>query len=275
VTTIARGSGVSRLIPQVLSELHALEKSGVKEIVLTGVHLGSWGKDLIPRHHLSDLVQAILADTNFPRVRLSSLEPWDLNEGFFQLWENPRLCRHLHLPLQSGCAATLRRMARRTTPAAFSALVAAARASIPQVAITTDIIVGFPGENEGEFAESRAFVSEMQFAGGHVFTYSARSGTSAARMSGQVNHALRKERNAEMRSILETSARAYRRHLIGMEMPLLWEGSSPEIAGSWQVDGLTSNYLRVKARSSHPLSNEITHARLDSLCTDGLFGIIR
>ena len=141
-------------------------------------------------------MQAILQQTETPRLRLSSLEPWDLDAEFFSLWEDKRLCRHLHLPLQSGCAATLRRMRRKTTPEDFARLVEAARRLIPGVAITTDVIAGFPGEDESEFAESLAFVQAMRFAGGHVFTYSARPGTVAARQAAQVPHALRKERGS-------------------------------------------------------------------------------
>ncbi len=164
ITTLARGKGRSRSIDEVVSEIKLLlgetnsaagegsePNDGVKEIVLTGVHLGSWGHDLYPRLGLPDLVRTILADTGIQRLRLSSLEPWDLDAPFFSLWDDGRMCRHLHLPLQSGCAATLRRMARKTSPQEFASLVAAARSAIPGVAITTDIITGFPGENEEEF----------------------------------------------------------------------------------------------------------------------------
>ena len=167
-----------------------------------------------------------------PRLRLSSLEPWDLQPDFFQLWQDPRLCRHLHLPLQSGCAATLRRMARKTTPESFAELVAAARLAIPDVAITTDIITGFPGESEVEFQESLAFVRQMGFAGGHVFTYSARPGTAAARLPDQVPHALRKERNACMRAVFAEAAQAYQSSFIGQVLPVLWE-SATGIGRSW------------------------------------------
>ncbi len=164
VTTLARGAGRSRSIPQVLAEvkaavqIHSPGEAAAQEIVLTGVHLGSWGQDMSPPLRLRDLVGAILLESDVPRLRLSSLEPWDLDEEFFGLWQDPRLCRHLHLPLQSGCAATLERMQRKTTPASFASLVESARRSIAEVAITTDVITGFPGESEAEFAESLAFV---------------------------------------------------------------------------------------------------------------------
>ncbi|MDQ2693396.1 MAG: MiaB/RimO family radical SAM methylthiotransferase, partial [Chloroflexota bacterium] len=152
ITTVARGAGRSRSVAEVILDIQSALAGGTKEVVLTGVHLGSWGYDF--HAHLRDLIKVILRETDVPRLRLSSLEPWDLDEDFFSLWENPRLMPHLHLPLQSGCEFTLRRMARKTTPASFRALVAAARRAIPDVAITTDIIAGFPGETEDEFGES-------------------------------------------------------------------------------------------------------------------------
>src|SRR5581483_9676306 len=193
ITTVARGVSRSRPVADVVNDVQFALDGGSKEIVLTGVHLGSWGQDF--NKHLRDLVKAVLRETDVPRLRLSSLEPWDLDADFFALWEDPRLCQHLHLPLQSGCAATLRRMARKTTPASFRDLVADARQAMPDAAITTDVIAGFPGETEAEFAESLDFIREMNFAGGHAFTYSPRPGTGAARMGGQVRPEVRKERN--------------------------------------------------------------------------------
>jgi len=239
------------------------------------VHLGSWGQDFDRPQHLRHLVEGILEQTDVPRLRLSSLEPWDLDERFFELWKDPRLCRHLHLPLQSGCAATLRRMARKTTPSAFTQLVEAARRHIPDVAITTDVIVGFPGETEEEFAESLAFAEVMQFAGGHVFTYSERPGTAAARMPGQVHNATRKERSARMRAVLKASADCYRRRFVGYSLPVLWESVTALNDKAWELNGLTDNYLRVKARSPQPLWNQITPTQLRRLVDGGLSGEVK
>ena len=246
VTTLARGAGRSRAIPEILADVQAAIQPGesqAREIVLTGVHLGSWGQDLDKAARLHDLIQAILNYTDVPRLRLSSLEPWDLDDAFFELWANPRLCRHLHLPLQSGSSATLRRMARKTNPASFAGLLAAARQAIPQVAITTDIITGFPGESQAEFGESLEFVKAMQFAGGHVFTYSARPGTAAARMPAQVPLGTRKERNAQMRAVLVTSGQQYQDGFLGQVLPVLWESASALDAQGWSLSGLTDNYL--------------------------------
>lgn len=272
ITTVARGAGRSRPLADVIADVQSALDGGAQEIVLTGVHLGSWGYEL--GAHLRNLVRAILEHTDTPRLRLSSLEPWDLDADFFQLWEDERLCQHLHLPLQSGCAATLRRMARKTTPASFRDLVAAARQIMPDAAITTDVIVGFPGETDEEFAESLAFVREMDFAGGHAFTYSPRPGTGAARLGGQVRHEVRKERNAVLRGLFEVGARAYRQRFIGQKMSVLWE-SVTEINGQgWQMEGLTGNYLRVTAIAPEALWNEISVVKLRSLTREKLNGEI-
>ncbi len=260
ITTVARGAGRSRPLANVIADVRAALAGGTKEVVLTGVHLGSWGQDL--GNHLRDLIRTILQETDIPRLRLSSLEPWDLDAEFFSLWENPRLMPHLHLPLQSGCTATLRRMARKTTPDSFRELVAAARRFIPDVAITTDIIAGFPGETEAEFAESLAFVREMNFAGGHVFTFSPRPGTGAARMKGQIPPEVRKERNRILREALQEAARAYQQHFIGRKLTVLWESVSEFGQWGWKMEGLSGNYLRVSAVSSSPRWNEIDEVRL-------------
>lgn len=268
ITTVARGAGRSRLIPDVLADVHAALAGGAKEIVLTGVHLGSWGRGFSPPMRLRHLVTAILDATDAPRLRLSSLEPWDLDADFFALWQNPRLCPHLHLPLQSGCARTLRRMARKTTPQSFRALVAAARSVIPDVAITTDVIVGFPGETETEFAESLEFVRRMEFARGHVFPYSARPGTAAARMAGQIRPEVRKERGAALRAAFAESARAFMQKFIGRRMPVLWESCTQVSDLGWQMEGLTDNYLRVTALAPQPRWNDIDEVRLTAVAGD-------
>lgn len=274
VTTIARGPGRSRSVADILADVRAALAGGTQEIVLTGVHLGSWGYDFSPTQHLRRLVQAILNHTDTPRLRLSSLEPWDLQAGFFSLWEDPRLCRHLHLPLQSGSAATLRRMARKTTPESFAGLVAAARAACPDIAITTDVIAGFPGEDEAEFAETLQFVAQMGFAGGHVFTYSPRPGTAAARMPRQVPHPLRKERNAQIRAVLAESARAYQERFLGQTLPVLWETATALGPHTWRMSGLTDNYLRVNAKAPRHLWNRITPVHLTGPDGNGLSGLI-
>jgi threonylcarbamoyladenosine tRNA methylthiotransferase MtaB len=275
ITTVARGASRSRSIDAVIADIQSALEGGTREIVLTAVHLGSWGQDFTESARLSDLVSAILARTSPARLRLSSLEPWDLDTGFFSLWSDARLCRHLHLPLQSGSAGVLKRMARKTTPKTFARLVDSARALIPEVAITTDVIVGFPGETEAEFAETVDFVKSMDFAGGHVFTYSARPGTPAARIEGQVPHQLRKERNSVLQAVFEQSARDYRQRFIGQALPVLWESSYQLSDLSWQLEGLTDNYIRVKAVAPESKWNRLDGVELMENETDGLRGTIQ
>ena len=215
-----------------------------------------------------------MRETDTPRLRLSSLEPWDLDADFFSLWDDTRLMPHLHLPLQSGCESTLRRMRRKTTPESFRQLVAAARQVMPAVAITTDIIAGFPGETDDEFAATLAFVREMSFAGGHVFTYSPRPGTGAARMKGQVQPEVRKKRNHILRQALDESETSYRQKFIGRTMPVLWESTSEMGEWGWQMEGLTGNYLRVKAFAPSPRWNELDNVQIEQNETDGLKGTI-
>jgi threonylcarbamoyladenosine tRNA methylthiotransferase MtaB len=279
ITTVARGEGRSRPLADVIADIQSALDGGTNEVVLTGVHLGSWGQDLStslkagPNAHLRDLVKAILVYTDTPRLRLSSLEPWDLDAEFFQLWEDGRLCQHLHLPLQSGCAATLKRMARKTTPASFRDLVAAARQIMPDAAITTDVIAGFPGETDEEFAASLDFIKEMGFAGGHAFTYSARPGTGAARLGGQVRHEVRKERNAILRDVFEEGGRIFRQRFIGQKMSVLWESVTQLNGQGWQMEGLTGNYLRVRALAPQPMWNQISLVELQSSDERGLRGV--
>lgn len=223
---------------------------------------------------LFDLVEALLRRTETPRLRLSSLEPWDLDKNFFSLWSDSRLCRHLHLPLQSGSARTLRRMARKTTPESFARLVEAARCFAPEMAITTDVIAGFPGETDAEHSESLEFIRQMDFAAGHVFTYSSRPGTAAARMPNLIPIAVRKQRNAELRAVLAESSQRYRRRFVGRELEVLWEATGACGPDGWRLHGLTDNYLRVTALGPERLWNQLSRVRLVELDDEGVSGEI-
>ncbi len=274
ITTIARGDSRSRPLDGILRDVQSALDGGAQEIVLTGVHLGAWGRDFSSPRRLADLMSDLLARTRIPRLRLSSLEPWDLGAGFFQLWQEPRLCRHLHLPLQSGSETVLRRMARKTTPVSFAALIEAARELIPDVAITTDVIVGFPGETEAEFQETLDFVRRMEFAGGHVFTYSARPGTPAARMKNHIRGDVARQRSARLREVFAESAAAYRTRFIGQTLTVLWESTGQLSDSGWQMEGLTDNYLRVAASAPEPRWNRLEAVRLIGLSEDSLRGEI-
>src|SRR5512142_1115339 len=211
---------------------------------------------------LRDLVATVLRETDVPRVRLSSLEPWDLDVDFFALWENPRLCRHLHLPLQSGCDTTLRRMIRRTSQADFRALVQAIRAHVPDMAITSDVIVGFPGETDDEFTISRAFIEEMDFAGMHIFRYSKRSGTAAARLPSHVAEDVKKARSDALQVISQDGKRRFAERFVGQTEPILWEAVGGATEAGFINSGYTSNYLRVRCIVPDVLTNRIIPVRL-------------
>ncbi|MBC7227615.1 MAG: tRNA (N(6)-L-threonylcarbamoyladenosine(37)-C(2))-methylthiotransferase MtaB [Thermoflexales bacterium] len=258
IVHILRGPVRSCPPEEVVAEIAARVREGYREAVLTGVNIGAYGQDLGLKGGLAALVRAILTRTDLPRLRLSSVEPWDVDESLLALWPDPRLCRQLHLPLQSGCEATLRRMGRRMTAAEYAGLVERIRDAVPEMAITTDIIVGFPGEDEAEFAESLAFVERMAFARLHVFPFSPRPGTPAARMEGQVPEPVVRERAARMRELGERLAARYRRQFLGREMEVLWERRRRD--GRWH--GLTDNYLQVVTVCPADLHNRITGTRL-------------
>jgi threonylcarbamoyladenosine tRNA methylthiotransferase MtaB len=274
ITTLARGSARSRPIDDILMDIQSALDGGAQEIVLTGVHLGSWGYDFAVPAHLHNLVKAILNDTETPRLRLSSLEPWDISPNFFEMWHDKRLCRHLHLPLQSGSGATLKRMRRKITPHAYAELIRQARQAIPDVAITTDIITGFPGETEDEFSESIEFVSEMRFASGHVFTFSPRPGTAAANYPSKIPTSVAKRRNADMRQIFRQSASDYRINHLHQNLSVLWEKASAINDQQWQLSGYSDNFLRVNAVCSSPCRNQIMDVHILSIEPDGLAGEI-
>ncbi len=265
IVRIARGKQRSRPMRAVLDELSAREGEGYQEVVLTGVHIGSYGGER--GETLADLIRQILQCTRFPRLRFTSIEPWDLSTELLELWESPRLCRHLHLPLQSGCDATLGRMNRRYTAAQFRELVCRARAAIPDLAVTTDLIVGFPGETEAEFEASAEFVAGLQFARTHVFPFSARPGTVAASLPEQISPLIKKQRAERMAHIARRSSRAFRQRFLGQTWDVLWEQCR---GNTWR--GLTDNYIRVQANSLCELHNQIIPTRLLGLTDKGIRG---
>ena len=268
VTRIARGKAISVPIERVMQDVQAAMEGGAQEIVLSGVHLGSWGSDMGKGETITDLISYLLANTAVKRLRLSSIEPWDLDERFFDLWQDPRMCRHLHLPLQSGSASVLKRMLRHTTPDKFRHLVNLAREKIPDVSITTDLIVGFPGETEQEFSESLDFVDNIQFAAGHVFKYSARPETAAAQLPGRIHGSIVQERSRIMRRALEQSAHQYSTCHIGTELTVLWETARKLDTGDWLMQGLTDNYLEIDGLAEVDRCNKIDRVKIRKLNGD-------
>lgn len=270
ITTVARGDAQSRRLGDVVTEIQALAASGYQEAVLTGVHLGSYGHDLDNPRGLRDLVAAILQHTDIPRLRLSSLEPWDIIPEFFELWQNRRLLPHLHLPLQSGSDRILRLMARRTRRKSFRALVAAARAQIPALNLSTDLIAGFPGESEADFQETMQFVEEIGFSRLHAFTYSARPGTAAARMPGQLPKSVRKERTQQLIALGERLSLAFHTEHVGARVNVLWEMPAGANGHGMRWQGYTDNYIRVTTYGPADLFNRVTPVCLHGPRPDGM-----
>jgi threonylcarbamoyladenosine tRNA methylthiotransferase MtaB len=255
IVTVARGEETSRPVQAVIDEINDLHRQGITEVILTGVHLGGYGSDL--GNGLADLIKAILAETDIPRLRLGSLEPWELPDDFFELFLNPRLMPHLHLPLQSGSDTVLRRMARRCKTEEFAAIVSQLRTQIPRFNITTDIIVGFPGESEQEWQEGFDFIKRTGFGHIHIFTYSSREGTKAAALPNQVANEIKKQRSRQLHRLADEMKLKFCRDNIGNEFPVLWEGySEPLQDGKQRVFGYTPNYLRVACVISNDESLE-------------------
>jgi threonylcarbamoyladenosine tRNA methylthiotransferase MtaB len=272
ITTVARGESHSHHLDDIIAEIQALSSAGYQEAVLTGVHLGSYGKDLGYKTSLIELLRAILQYTDIARLRLSSLEPWDIDPDFFSLWQNKRLQPHLHLPLQSGSDTVLRRMARRTSRESYRRLALAARAAIPDLNLSTDIILGFPGETAEDFEQSMEFVQELEFARIHAFTYSPRPGTAAAKMGNQIPKNIKKERTSQMIELGKELSFNFHKRYEGKTRPVLWESAIGANQKGLCWAGYTDNYIRVKGNGPTDLFNTITRAFLFDAQADNISG---
>lgn len=262
IVRLLRGRSWSRPVEEVVREVQRLTKeAGSREVVLTGASLAAYGRDLGLVGGLQSLVEALLGRTDVERLRLSSLEPWDVGEGFLELWDDPRMCRQLHLPLQAGDDATLKRMGRPITTAGFETLITAARERIPGVAITTDLLVGFPGESEEAFRKSCEFVERMDFAKVHVFPYSERPETPASKLPDQVPRKVRDDRAHQVRDMATRQRHRFRHRFVGSNLPVLWEQRQQD--GRWT--GWSDNYLRVVTSYDQDLENRITSTRILSV----------
>lgn len=254
IVPLVRGREKNLPIEYVISEVRNRVADGYQEVVLTGTEIGAYSHEGVG---LKELLQLILEKTRVARLRLSSIQPQEITPKLLGLWADERLCRHFHLSLQSGSDAVLRRMKRRYNAADYQRAVDLIRQAVPGVAITTDVIVGFPGETEAAFEQSYSFCEQMQFARIHVFNYSPRPGTQAALMSHQVEDKVKRERSRRMLALAKTSIRNFRRRFLGKTVLVLWE---KETCGVWS--GLTDNYIRVYNRSDQDLSNQILPVEL-------------
>ena len=254
---------VSRPVERVVAEVRAAVEEGAREAVITGTQLGAWGRDLEPALRPEHLIVAILEQTEVPRLRFSSLQPQDITPGLLALWSDPRLMPHFHLALQSGSEGILRAMRRRYSAEDYADAAARIRAAVPGAAITTDVIAGFPGEQENDFEATLELCERLSLERIHAFPYSQRHGTSAARFAEQVDAATKK---ARMARLLALAAELHERHVAAnrsLERPVLWES---EQDGFWH--GYTDNYVPVYARGQD-LANRITIVRIGEPFRDG------
>ena len=273
IVSKARGTERSATLEDICQEINHLQALGFQEVVLTGVHLGGYGRDI--GSSLTELIQVILQKTAIPRIRIGSLEPWELEPAFFELFHNPRVCPHLHLPMQSGSNTVLKRMIRKYTVAEYKSLVAQARAASPKMHISTDLIVGFPGETEEEFSQTLQTLQDIRFGDMHLFRYSPRQGTAAARLPRHVPKAIASERFARALAIQKETQRQFHEHMIGREYTVLWERDAQKWdEDRWLWQGYTENYVRIKTISAQPLFNQLTNVRIDSINEKTLMGTI-
>ena len=259
---VPRVRGRERSVPpeDILRRIDEHTSRGYKEVVLTGTQLGSYGFDL-PDIDLTGLLRRILSEADMVRLRVSSLQPQEIDADMLELWSDPRLCPHFHLALQSGSDAVLRRMRRRYTAREYTEAAAMIREAVPGASITTDVIVGFSGETDAHFQETYRLCEEVKFASMHVFPYSVRPGTSAAHFDAMVGPETKSRRMQKLLSLSKRHAAAFRRRFLGTVRPVLWEGPKETVGPDWWV-GLTDNYIRILGHSSRPLTNELSPARL-------------
>jgi len=249
IVTVARGQERSRSLEDIVAEVNNLHQQGIQEIVLTGVHVGGYGSDI--KSSLYELVTTLLSDTDIPRIRFASVEPWDLPEDFFALFENKRLMPHMHLPLQSGADSVLRRMSRRCKIGDFSSLVEQARITIPDFNVTTDIIVGFPGETEEEWQMTMQNVESIGFGHIHIFSYSPREGTKAARLDNPVEEAVKKFRSNQLHTLADKLKQSFHESYLNRTLDILWEGQKTDEAGRRIFTGYTPNFCKVESNGTN------------------------
>jgi len=264
IVPLVRGREKSVPVDQVVAEVRQKIDDGYKEVVLTGTKIGSYNYGGV---NLRGLIERILVETGVTRLRLSSLQPQEISPELIELWRDGRLCRHFHLSLQSGSDGVLNRMRRRYSISDYQGAVSLIRTLVPEVALTTDIIVGFPGETEAEFKESYDFCRQMQFARIHVFPYSPRQETEAAHMPHKVSDRVKKERSQKMLALANESVQNFSQRFLGKTMTVLWEKRSN---GLWS--GHTDNYIKVYTKSSEDLTNKLLPVKLEEVRDDGVWG---
>lgn len=268
----ARGPLRSRSLESIRTETQRLISAGFKEIVLIGIHLGCYGKENPDGPTLYDAVKTVLDVPGVQRLRLGSLESVEVEPRLLTLMqEDARFCRHLHLPLQSGCDKVLQAMHRPYTTAKFKTLLADIKTRVPDIAITTDVIVGFPGETEADFETTCKFAESCGFSKMHIFPFSARKGTPAEKFAGAVTEAVKKERADILGRVDETMHKAFLQAMVGQNAEVLFE----QPAGEDYFEGLTDNYQRVFVKSGgRNLGGEILPVKITAFDGEKLLGEI-
>ena len=256
----ARGPIRSRKPEEVIEEVKKLAENGFKEVVLTGIHVASYGLDL-GNITLSDIIEKVHSVNGIERIRFSSMEPLAIDDDFVaRMAKLPKVCDHYHLSLQSGCNRTLKRMNRKYNAEQYAEACERLRNAFPNVAITTDIIVGFPDETEEDFKESLAFAKKMKLDKIHTFPYSPKKGTPAAKMKNQISGDVKSQRSKEMIALSDKMNIDFLNNNIGKTVPVLFEDMEN---GFWQ--GHTTNYIKVLVKSDENLNNKIVDVKLDKI----------
>jgi len=263
-----RGQSRSLKLDEVLREMEALVAAGYREVVISGINLGRWGRDLEPARRFAELVRALVEHSGVERLRLSSIEPMDWTEELIELVAgSPRIAKHAHLPLQTGSDRILRGMHRKYRPWHYAERIGKIRAAMPTAAIGADVMVGFPGESAAEFEENRAFIASLPFTYLHVFTYSARPGTAAAEMAGQVAVEAKRERNRVLRELAAEKKRTFQRGLLGQTLSTI----TLDVFEEGRTESVTDNYQKLLLAGYHP-ANQMVAARVESLEAEALVG---
>ena len=258
----ARGRVRSRKMEDVLAEVHTLASNGYQEIVLTGIHLSSYGIDT--GENLLELIRAVHQVEGILRIRLGSLEPRIITREFAEgIAALPKMCPHFHLSLQSGCNTTLKRMNRRYTAEEYYEKCELLREVFDHPALTTDVIVGFPGETEEEFRESKAFLEKVNFYETHIFKYSRRQGTKAAEMKDQVPEPVKTERSNQLIALGKVNKKAFEDRLIGQTVEVLMEEEIQRDSETWQI-GHTREYVKVGRKTEENLANQLINVEIEN-----------
>ncbi|MGZ4895508.1 MAG: tRNA (N(6)-L-threonylcarbamoyladenosine(37)-C(2))-methylthiotransferase MtaB [Candidatus Angelobacter sp.] len=263
-----RGQSRSMNLERVIAEANTLVSTGYREIVLSGINLGRWGRDFQPQQRFEQLVRALLEHTGVEKIRISSVEPMDWSDDLIALVAgSPRIAKHAHVPLQSGSDRILRKMHRKYRPWHYAEKVRKIHEAVPEAAIGADVMVGFPGETDELFEESRSFIENLPFTYLHVFTYSSRPGTPSAAMPDQVPVHVARERNRVLRELAAEKNQAFRESFVGQTLEVI----TLQAGGDGWTEALSDNFLKVRIDGRHP-GNELTTAEISETIPDGLLG---